>query len=489
MNRYFASLAVISACMAVSACSSSDSSSALTVTNCDPDLSSKDVVYTLKPEWTPSPSPTVGTSVDVNLGNSPESFVQAAYEQIYGATPSAGIISTQAANLRNLSYWRRIDVVHTFFDSSGTTLSQVFSDPWVSHPDFTTAPCKALKRDVGAVLMYFFGCNTSGTNCNMNWANTHAHGMNAAHALYGFGASSTGDYNSATNAGFFYRELMDARHAGLQFLLANTYGPDLTDGSMTNLASALAKIHADGVDNTVKMALLDDTWGWGNLGGVFATPPDLHTFSPTATSTAATKIYQNKWKKFFNAIPRQDWYTVNGRPLVFFYNAGTLQPSQNAASVIAAIKELFNADFGVEPWVVVDKGFNGGNVSTADSMFTWDTRNLSGGKSRSTMNGITVDHAIVKWDPIGRDTFQTPSSYNVRVAGSADNLKKGGEFLQSILDGSEDADILVLGTWNDLGEGTGINRNYDYYYQGSWLAPNYFMNKVRHSQAHSPDTN
>ena len=32
------------------------------------------------------------------------------------------------------------------------------------------------------------------------------------------------------------------------------------------------------------------------------------------------------------------------------------------------------------------------------------------------------------------------------------------------------------------GEGTGINRNYDYYYQGQWLPPNAFMSLLRDAQ-------
>ena len=486
MNKYIAPIAVILSCLLVSSCSSTADSKTI-VTNCDPDLSSKDVVFTPNPEWTSGAGAT--SSVDVNLGNTPEVFVQAAYEQINGVMPSPtpSIVTTQINNLKNISYYRRIDVVHALMvAASATSMGQTYSDPWQSQPAFTTAPCKALKRDVGAVLMFFFNC-AGGVNCGMDWANTHTHGMDTPDALYGFGASSTGIYNSSTNAGFFYRELLDARHAGLQFFLANAYGPDLKapNGSLTNLVSALNQIHTEGYDNTVKMALMDDTWGWGNYG---TTPWNVKPILSTPgtnnvnTVTAASKIYLNKWKPFFSAIPRQDWYTFQGRPLIYFYNAGTLQPSLNAPSVIQEMKDYFYTDFGVQPWVVVDVGFANGSDISADSQFTWSTFNMTDKKSRSTLSGVTLDHAMVKWDPIGRDT----SGDKTRIANSGDKIIKGGELLQQILDGSEDADILVLGTWNDLGEGTGINRSYDYYYQGNWLPPNYFMNKIRHSQAHSP---
>jgi hypothetical protein len=40
----------------------------------------------------------------------------------------------------------------------------------------------------------------------------------------------------------------------------------------------------------------------------------------------------------------------------------------------------------------------------------------------------------------------------------------------------------MIATWNDLGEGTGIEHNYDYYAEGAWLPPNAFMQRIRASQ-------
>jgi len=42
--------------------------------------------------------------------------------------------------------------------------------------------------------------------------------------------------------------------------------------------------------------------------------------------------------------------------------------------------------------------------------------------------------------------------------------------------------LLVFATGHDLGEGTGINRNYDDYNAGKGLPPHCFMNVIRKSQ-------
>ena len=41
----------------------------------------------------------------------------------------------------------------------------------------------------------------------------------------------------------------------------------------------------------------------------------------------------------------------------------------------------------------------------------------------------------------------------------------------------------MIATWNDLGEGTGFNRAYDYYVHGQWQRPDYFMRVTRKAQS------
>ena len=47
---------------------------------------------------------------------------------------------------------------------------------------------------------------------------------------------------------------------------------------------------------------------------------------------------------------------------------------------------------------------------------------------------------------------------------------------------SASAQLAVIATWNDMGEGTSINRNYDYYVGGQWLEPDVFLKDLRAAQ-------
>ncbi len=431
------------------------------------------------------------SSVDVNLGNTETNFITAAYEQIAnGTVPSAAIVNAQLANFtNNPTYWRRVDTVNSFLNTANKNNTKLYSDPWLSDTPFTSVPCKNVTRDIGAVCMFFFGCE-GGVNCQMDWANTHANGMNIAASILGFGSSPTGIYNSSVNPGFWYRELLDARYAGLQFLMPNVYGPDLGNNNISNLATALANIAGQGLASQVKIAMFDDTSGW-NTGNP-APFNSIPSFSNPAASRPCASIFNNKWKPFFTGIPSTYWYTIGGRPVIYFYNAGTLTPLNQSAATIAQLKALFNTQFGVTPYVVVDRAYFADpamqNAGNADNEFVWDTLHsaLPNNLSSYNFSGVRWDSAMVKWDPLGRNYYGAGAP-NIHIAGGGDGLIKDDSYLVPALANSgptgDNANVLVIGTWNDLGEGTGINRNYDYYWGGNWQPPNVFMNDIRASQS------
>lgn len=417
--------------------------------------------FELGPEFS---GPCVRTdTVDVNLGHSPEAFVRAAHCQINGGEPEAALVQRWAGELRTVSHVRRIDVVRSLCLEASRQCTLSYSDPWQAQVSLTDSCQRKGARDVGAVLMYWSDC-PGGANCQMDWANTHTHGMIERHALFGFGDVAAGFYDPE-NPGFWRRELLDARWAGLQFLLPNSYGPDMA--RLDVLAEALADIGGG-----IQIGLFDDTWGWGRSDRA----PWNQVPSLADTEQTARLIYENKWKVFFDAIPQEHWYRVAGRPFIYFYNAGTLEPQNQAAGVIGRMKQLFATDYQVEPFVAVDTAFfaDPATRDVADSEFTWNTFSRSA-ISLSDLHGVSHAHFMAKWDSLGRDQ---PGA----IADSGDRIVKGPELLQRYLDESASAHVAVIATWNDFGEGTGVARNYDYFHGGQWLAPNHFLGVIRDAQ-------
>jgi hypothetical protein len=422
--------------------------------------------FKLKPDFEGSCART--DVVDVNLGHTPESFVQAAHCQIAGGPAPDPVVNRWAQRMREEYYVRRIDVVRSLCAEHKRECKLVYSDPWMEQVALTGAPERRTKRDVGAVFMFFFDC-PGGNNCSMDWANTHAPGMDGPTPLLGMKAGESAVYHPS-QAGFWRRELLDAKYAGLQFLMLNTYGPDIADGKLKPLAQALKSI-----DSPVKIALFDDTWTWGTpyFGDFWKQKPDL-----SDPERSARTIYEAKWKPFFSQIDKSHWYRFAGRPFIYFYNSGTLEPRSKSAALVAKLKSLFKADFGEEPFVDVDVAYfdDSAMPQVADAKFKWMTFDIPQRRHRSTLNGHVIDHAMVKWDAVNRDR---PG----KTANEHDRCVKGGQILQRVLKESLDAELLILATWNDLGEGTGIHRNYDYFADGRWLAPHHFMQLIRASQS------
>lgn len=425
--------------------------------------------FVLRPDWNGQVQRR--EVVDVNLGHTPESFVRAAHAQITGQPAPDALIKRWARELRTNPRLRRIDLVRHLAKEVDRSLELSYGDPWQAHPTLDGAPERGTQRQVGAVFMFFFNC-PGGVNCTADWANTHALGMKDAHELYGFERGERGFY-VPSEAGFWKRELTDAKWAGLDFLLLNSYGPDIQHDKLAPLRRAL-----DSLNEPVKLALFDDTWTWGQpwFGPFWQKRPDL-----SDPASAARTIYEAKWQPFFRQVDRRHWYRFKGKPLIYFYNAGTLEPRSKSSELLTELKRLFEAEFGETPFLCVDSAyFEDPRVETlADASFKWFTFDLPEKRSRSTLNGHVIDHAMVRWDSVGRDRpgeLATPS----------DLLVKGSELLEQVLHESSDAELLVLASWNDLGEGTGINRNYDYWVNGSWLSPEHFMRKVRVSQNTGP---
>lgn len=423
--------------------------------------------FQLKPEWN-GPCQRA-EKVDVNLGNAPEIFVRAAHCQATGSEPSKDVVSQWAGRLKTKDRVRRLDAVLSFCKQAGRKCELTYSDPWAKNPDVLGAPpVKKVKRDLGAVFMFFFSCPND-TNCKMDWANTHTPGMDTKDPLLGFGDVKE-DFYSPLRAGFWRRELMDAKYAGLDFLLPNTYGPDIEDGKLKPLQDAL-----DSLQDPVKIGFFDDTWTWGQpyFSEFWKTKPDLND-----PEKAATLIYEHKWKAFFSQINPKYWYRFKGRPFIYFYNAGSLTPRSKSGPVVKLLKEKFKADFGEEPFVDADGAYfeDPSMEQIADAKYQWFTFSTPEKRSRSTMRGSIIDHAMVKWDAAGRDHAGEPPR-------PSDLIVKDERFLRKVLKESEDAEVLVIATWNDLGEGTGFNRNYDYYFRGQWQRPDHFMRVTRKAQA------
>ncbi|RMD80620.1 MAG: hypothetical protein D6820_06435, partial [Lentisphaerae bacterium] len=406
-------------------------------------------------------------------GHSWPQLIRAAYWQMTGKLPVQKDLNWWLEIIASHPHMRRVDLVLRIAASHGKKTKLTYSDPWLRQLRFLVPPEHGVTRELGAVFMYFFHC-PDGVNGKLSWANNHAPGMKMPDEICRITPNDNGYYNPFTNPGFWYMELLDARYAGLQFLLLNCYGPE-PPAVYHNLRTALHAIEAMKLQNTVKLALFDDTWAWGKkwFGEFWKQIPDMKQ-----PEQCARLIFEGKWKPFFHSIPRKYWYYFRKRPLIFFYNAGTLRNRQHAAPVFAKLRELFYQEFGVYPYLCVDKAFwTPATAGVADNMFRWYSLGKSTREATHIHHDVSLTLSMVRWDSTARE------NHNIeRIAQKTDRIYKDDRLLCHLLNHSRDNDLVVIATWNDLGEGTAINRCYDYFWDGAWHTPTHFIELIRRSQ-------
>jgi hypothetical protein len=411
--------------------------------------------------------------VDLNLGENPDEFLDALWRQLLGAEIPLEIKEKISKEWEQRYKWRRIDVALALAKEAGVKVSFEYSDPWVDQPELIAPFHKTSKRELGAVCMFFFNC-PDGVNGKMSWANNHAPGMKFPDDLLKLDDSDSG-YLTPKNKGFWAMELRDATYAGLDFLLLNTYGPDIEGDKMQTFKDALEHLEEDGHESLVKIGLFDDTWTWGKpyFGPHWKQVPDME--KPVE---CVDLIYNSKWKPFFSQVPRKHWYLYDGKPVIYFYNGGTIQNRHNAAEVFRGLKQRFKADFGVEPFLCVDGAFNKAGVKdVVDQTFKWFSIAEQIEDATVVHKNVSMSHAMVRWDATSRSNGQVE-----RQLQEGDLIYKNGDMLKKFLDETQDKDLAIIATWNDLGEGTGINRCFDYYWDGQFQKPSVFMDMIRASQ-------
>lgn len=413
--------------------------------------------------------------LDLNKEELPHDFIFQVHCALRGRPPSVEFAREWSTRLSNDSRVRRIDVARAICRmQSETVCSLRFEVPakvrLLDSPPLAARRCeKRGRRDLGTLMMTFFECPKP-TNCTVTWANTHPYGMTAPHPFYGKSVDprATG-YLNRDNPAFWLREFNDMVDAGFQFAAVAVYGTELFS---TPDAYRLANEALEKLDGKLRVAMFLDTWAWGksHWGGLMSPAPDLNN-----TEGAARRIYDTQIKPFFQGIERRHWYFVNGRALIYFYHAGTLQPRARTGELLEVIARLFKADFGASLFILLDRGY--GDHKQADATFTWYTLAQPDKLSRSrSVNGVSFANFIPKWDTTGRDE---PGKTSWEVSSP---VIKDETLLLSLLQRTRDDDVVLIATWNDFGEGTGVARNFDYYIRGQWRSPDFFMRIIRSDQ-------
>lgn len=185
--------------------------------------------------------------------------------------------------------------------------------------------------------------------------------------------------------------------------------------------------------------------------------------------------YQNFVKPFYQKVPKEKWAMQNGRPILAVYRYGTdkYTNDSHANEFFQSIKDQFQTDFGVEPFLILGHVWTWGTSTAAEAADgineAFPSATCAGGNARiQQLNGFTsTTIAAGAWD----DNNQG----GCHLDRNDDAVLKLG-FSQI----PPDNNLLMIESWNELGEGSGMERATDYPKTGGGTLPDtYYMDTLR----------
>ncbi|MBN1361915.1 MAG: DUF5010 domain-containing protein [Sedimentisphaerales bacterium] len=161
-------------------------------------------------------------------------------------------------------------------------------------------------------------------------------------------------------------QLRDMMDAGIDFLMPVYWGvPGDYDGwsfvGLPPLVEAHAALERAGL-HPPAIGMFYDTsilsWNRFNTDG--------SNYRVDLTSDFGKEWFYTAIRDFFSLIPPDKWARIDGKPIVFLYEAA-FAGGQDPQRQFTHVKERFEADFGVEPFIVKSSGWQG----RADATYSW----------------------------------------------------------------------------------------------------------------------
>jgi hypothetical protein len=241
-------------------------------------------------------------------------------------------------------------------------------------------------------------------------------------------------------------QLKDMIGAGIDFLMPVYWGvPGKYDGwsfvGLPPLVEAHTAVEKEGLKPPA-IGLFYDTSILQHNGS----NTDGSSYHVDLTTDFGKQWFYTAIRDFFSLIPPAKWARVDGRPIIFLYEAAFAK-KQDPQRQFEYVKTRFKEDFGVEPFLVKSSRWEG----EADAVYSW------GG----AVNGPILFRDVAALGP-GYDHSAVPGRRPLIV-----ERKDGGTYIDRWtrvlqLDPKIRPWMVHVETWNEWHEGTDIAHSREY---------------------------
>ncbi len=373
--------------------------------------------------------------------------------------------------------------------------------PWPTAQP-TPTPASSLFPSAQVATFFFYWYDCPGSNCDPSVFYNFPPGLRTP--LDGDPDSTDGLSYSSSNVYSNLLELRDMRLAGIDIVLPVSWGdtpmPWFQTSTLQNLVEANRQM-----DPPLKIGLFDDDT---SESAEFRDYADNQQFDGSTyigdrpdldlrNSITGYLFYDRKIKPFFQLIPQDMWATHNGlpveqggRPIIVVYMTYNVVHMGSAGTLWRAVKEAFARDFQdkngqpIQPWLILDESWfteeaRQGTPSineVADGRYVWGS-SLLGPQVRS-WNGYTTSSVSPGFD----DVKLHGDTGRVQRHDAAPDGTQGdaATFLRwSISQVPLDTNLILVETWNELWEGTGVSRAEYPAIDGRTIPEDFYLDQLR----------
>ncbi len=210
------------------------------------------------------------------------------------------------------------------------------------------------------------------------------------------------------------------------------------------------------LDTTAQQGMYQDFLGNGYLIGSNA--PRI----PLSDPRSGFFFYDLHIRDFFRRVPRDMWATMNGRPIIITYTTICCDQLEFAGALWRSVKDAFHADFGVEPWLILEETWLSATApaglpeaaDVADGVYRWGTALL--GPHTGELRGFRVSSVGPGFDN-SRIPWVTEPRIQPRDEPPGGGAVAPGAFLRASLAAiPPDTDLVLIETWNEWPENTAV---------------------------------
>jgi hypothetical protein len=241
----------------------------------------------------------------------------------------------------------------------------------------------------------------------------------------------------------------EAGQAGLDFICPNLRGafPN-ADWTPAGMAPVIAALKNSGYQNQIKLCAFDDNgsswqaqWSLANNGN----PGPFDISNPANW----TYLYDTNYKIFLQTIPDQYRLKINGRPvyMVWTGNPATVSNEQgNYSKAITYLKQHAMADFGVDPFVIVNQDAIDNDTTLAavvDGVHAWNGQT---GFTLTDFNNTKIGVAEAGLRATGEPGFEDPAHGALFNTNLAATIGSGAIFtiVEGFMDWEENAATMSI---------------------------------------------